>query len=138
MAAGNEDRLYNTQSRDADLLENESFDYRTAGARLLGRDIVPLLNAETKSLVSRILDQDQSSESVDQLVDIVNQNRLRNTDDDELVRENGTFGLAATIRKYVSECLAVRVRQRTCRDRSLFPAGLLRVPGHRPWPSFGR
>lgn len=86
MAAGNEDRLYDPESGERDILDNESFDYRTAGARLLGQDIVPLLNKETKSLVSRTLDQDPSSGSVDQLIDIVNQNRFRNTDDDELVR----------------------------------------------------
>lgn len=57
MAAGNEDRLYDPQSGDTDLLEDQNFDYRTAGARLLGRDIVPLLNTETKSLVSRVLDE---------------------------------------------------------------------------------
>lgn len=86
MAAGNEDRLYDPRSGDTDLLKDENFDYRTAGARLLGRDIVPLLNTETKSLISRILDEDPSSGSMDQLIDIVNQNRLRDTDVDELAR----------------------------------------------------
>ncbi len=86
MAAGNEDRLYNPQSNDADLLENESFDYRTAGARLLGRDIVPLLNNETKSIVLRILDESPRSGSMDQLIDIVNKNPFRDTDGDELVK----------------------------------------------------
>ena len=86
MAAGNEDRLYNPHSSDADLLENERFDYRTAGARLLGRDIVPLLNAETKSIVLRILDESPSSVSMDQLIDIVNKNPFRDTDGDELAR----------------------------------------------------
>jgi predicted nucleotidyltransferase len=86
LAAGNEDRLYDPQSGDTGLLEDENFDYRTAGARLLGRDIVPLLNKKTKSLVSRILDENPSSGSMDQLIDIVNQNRFRDTDGDELAR----------------------------------------------------
>lgn len=86
LAAGNEDRLYDPQSGDTDLLEDENFDYRVAGARLLGRDIVPLLNTETKTLVSRILDENPSGGSMYQLIDIVKQNRLRNTDGDELAR----------------------------------------------------
>lgn len=86
MAAGNDDRLYDPESGDMDILDIENFDYRTAGARLLGRDIVPLLNIETKSLISRILDENSSSGSMDQLIDIVNQNRLRDTDEDELAR----------------------------------------------------
>jgi len=86
MAVGNEDRLYDPLSNDADLLENEDFDYRTAGARLLGRDIAPLLNTETHSLVSNILDEDPSRPSMDQLIGIVNHNRFRDADSDELAK----------------------------------------------------
>lgn len=47
--AGNEDRLYD-QAADADLLDDD-FDYQICGARMLGRDITPILNAETKDII---------------------------------------------------------------------------------------
>ncbi len=47
----NEKRLFEEKAPDADLLSDENFDYETCGARLLGRDIANLLNAETKKIV---------------------------------------------------------------------------------------
>lgn len=86
LAAGNEDRLYDPLSHDADLLEKEDFDYRTAGARLLGRDIDPLLKAETRSLVVNILDVESTTGAMDRLIDIVTQNSFRDADGDDLVK----------------------------------------------------
>lgn len=42
--AGNDDRLY----ADTDLLNDENFNFRTVGSRLLGRDLAYLLNNQTK------------------------------------------------------------------------------------------
>lgn len=80
--AGNEDRLYDSEAGDADLLDNENFDYKTAGARLLGRDIASLVNADTRSIILTTLGYDPESGSLDKLNDIVNRNRFRDPERD--------------------------------------------------------
>lgn len=55
LEAGNEERIY----EDGDLLNDEDFDLRTVGARFLGRDIVPLLNAPTKGIIFKHLAEDE-------------------------------------------------------------------------------
>lgn len=84
MAADNEDRLYDPTSGDKDLLNDENFDYRTAGARLLGRDVLPLLNPRDQ--FDRFENTRSEYGSMDKLIDIVNQNRRRDGDSDELTR----------------------------------------------------
>ncbi len=51
--AGNIDRLYDA---DYDVLKEESFDIRTAGARLLGRDITRISVSETREILLKQLD----------------------------------------------------------------------------------
>lgn len=55
--AGNEDRLY----QDSDLLTDENFNFRTVGARLLGRDLAKILNDQTKKIVLKYLSEDENS-----------------------------------------------------------------------------
>lgn len=82
LETGNEDRLYDSEVGDADLLDDENFDYKTAGARLLGRDMALLLNAKTRSIILTTLDDDPESASLDKLNDIVNRNRFRDPERD--------------------------------------------------------
>jgi len=82
LEAGNEDRLYDSEGGDADLLDDENFDYRTVGARLLGRDMASLLNTDTRRIILTTLDQDPESGSLDKLNDIVNRNRFRDPERD--------------------------------------------------------
>ena len=55
--AGNEDRLY----QDSDLLDDENFNFKTVGARLLGRDIAKILNDQTEKIILKYLSDDQNS-----------------------------------------------------------------------------
>ena len=52
--AENEERLY----ADTELMSDETFDLRTVGARLLGRDMASLLTAESSTLVGTHLSED--------------------------------------------------------------------------------
>lgn len=51
----NEDRLYH----DLDLMAEEDFDLRTVGARLLGRDMQELLIHQTKSIILKMLSEEE-------------------------------------------------------------------------------
>jgi predicted nucleotidyltransferase len=51
--AGNSDRLY---GEDLPLLQEEGFDTRLAGTRLLGRDMAKISDQETFQIIKRILD----------------------------------------------------------------------------------
>lgn len=53
--AGNQERLFN---EEADLAEEEDFDYLRAGARLLGRDIAAISNMRTIGTVLEILEKE--------------------------------------------------------------------------------
>ena len=55
MKAGDDSRLFDKKATDADLLDDDDFNYETCGARLLGRDIAPLLNEESRTIVTEIL-----------------------------------------------------------------------------------
>ena len=71
--AGNEDRLY----EDSNLLADENFDFRTVGARLLGRDVTKLLNDQTEKIILKHLSEDENSGLI-RISEIVNyrENRL--------------------------------------------------------------
>ncbi len=71
--AGNEDRLY----EDSDLLDDEKFNLRTVGARLLGRDLAKILNDQTEKIVLKHLSEDENSGLI-RISEIVNfrENRL--------------------------------------------------------------
>jgi predicted nucleotidyltransferase len=65
--AGNESRLYD---RDIDVLNEDAFDTRTAGARLLGRDLARLLDDETRRIIlSHLLDLDQYSDADSKIIE---------------------------------------------------------------------
>lgn len=55
LEADNEERLY----EDNDLLDDENFDLRTAGARLLGRDMSGLLTKRTQRIIFEFLSENE-------------------------------------------------------------------------------
>ena len=63
---GNEERLYN---EEADLLEEENFDYLRASARLLGRDIAAILNPNTAKTILEILDRETGKQDRYRLIE---------------------------------------------------------------------
>ena len=65
-AAGNEERLY---GRELSLLEEEGFDTRLAGIRLLGRDMVKISDPETLERVKKILESETGEQSRYRLVE---------------------------------------------------------------------
>lgn len=77
--AGTEDRLYD-ETADADLL-GDDFDYQTAGARILGRDISPLLNEETSEIISKLLAEEENGGSLQKFADIIAAEELSGDDD---------------------------------------------------------
>lgn len=88
MEADNENRLYD---ENADLLEDENFDYRTCGARLLGRDIASLLNDETQDIVIKILSEEKGGRKLQNFADEIYSSGFRDIEryDDilEILRE---------------------------------------------------
>lgn len=83
--AGNEDRLYDPESGDMDLLDNEDFNLRFAGARLLGRDLAQLLNSETRKILSRTLGDGTDEKGLQKLADEITTDHLRESDRTEFV-----------------------------------------------------
>lgn len=77
--AGNEDRLYD-ETADADLL-GDDFDYQTAGARMLGRDLAPLLNKKTSEIIKKLLAEEENGGSLQKFADIIAAEELRGDDD---------------------------------------------------------
>lgn len=71
MDAGNDDRIYDEKASDADLLLEGDFNYRTCGARLLGRDIAHLLNERTKDIISGILSEEAAGGGLQRAADII-------------------------------------------------------------------
>ncbi|MGI8543465.1 MAG: hypothetical protein ACR2MD_08285 [Aridibacter sp.] len=59
LEAGNEERLY----ADSDLLNDESFDLRTVGAQMLGRDLKKLLTNRTRKTVLNHLSENEEQRS---------------------------------------------------------------------------
>jgi len=64
--AGNSQRLYN---EDADLLNEDDFDYERASARLLGRDIAKIAKPETRSFLLAILDRETGEQEQYRLIE---------------------------------------------------------------------
>jgi len=79
MKAGNEDRLYGENSGDHDLLTEGDFDYRTVGARLLGRDLAPLLTDDTRKIVTRILAHETDGGVIPTFADVIHADGLRDS-----------------------------------------------------------
>lgn len=59
LEAGNEEKLY----ADSDLLNDESFDLRTVGAQMLGRDMKKLLTERTRKTVLKHLSENEERNS---------------------------------------------------------------------------
>ena len=82
--AGNEDRLYDAAA-DADLLDDDDFDYQMSGARMLDRDVAQLLNAETKGIISKLLAEEANGGSLEKLADIIAAEQLQDEDQYEII-----------------------------------------------------
>ena len=54
---GNQDRLYTDGGDSFDFLDDD-FNYDVASARIVGRDVGPLLTGENRELVERILSEE--------------------------------------------------------------------------------
>ncbi|MFX0199450.1 MAG: nucleotidyl transferase AbiEii/AbiGii toxin family protein [Candidatus Hodarchaeota archaeon] len=95
--AGNSERLFNEHS---DLLEFENFDYVNTGARLLGRDIAPILSSDLKEKVLEVLDKETGKKEGYKLI----QDMLMSN---SLVDENfeSLLGLLEEVKKGVFERL---------------------------------
>ncbi len=72
LEAGNEDRLYN---ENADLLD-DNFDYRTCGARLLGRDVCLLLNEDSRKIILDTMKDDKDGGKMQKFADVIYQDGL--------------------------------------------------------------
>lgn len=85
--AGNENRLYD-ETADADLL-GDDFDFQTAGARMLGRDLAPLLNEKTSEIIQKLLAEEADGGSLQKFADIIAADEELRGDDDryELIAE---------------------------------------------------
>jgi predicted nucleotidyltransferase len=86
MNADNDARLFDDDATDADLLTDE-FRYETCGARLLGRDIAPLLDDKTRDIVLNILTEDADSQGIQRFADVIYSERLQDTKRYEVINE---------------------------------------------------
>lgn len=68
LSATGEERLY----ADADLMSDENFDYRTVGARLLGRDMAKLLTEQTRGIILKHLSEDDTNDGLMNIAGIIN------------------------------------------------------------------
>ncbi len=80
--AGNEERLY---GQELSLLEEEEFDTRTAGIRLLGRDMAKISDTETLDAVKEILAGETGEQSRYRLVEDMISGSLDHADKFEAV-----------------------------------------------------
>lgn len=71
MDAGNEGRLFDKDASDADLLDEDDFDYKTCGPRMLGRDMAPLLTGENLEIVKKLLADEEDGGKLEKLVDVI-------------------------------------------------------------------
>ena len=81
--AGNSERLY---EEDLPLLQEEGFDTRLAGTRLLGRDMAKISDAKTFLMVKEILDAETEEMSQYELVsDMMRETGISDTRFDEML-----------------------------------------------------
>lgn len=100
LEADNEKRLFDENATDADLLRDEDFDYRTCGARLLGRDIVPILNEQTQKIVLKILSDNEEGGKLQNFADVIYRSSLQ---DDE--RYDAILELLRQLKRGIDERL---------------------------------
>lgn len=81
--AGNEERLY---EENADLLDDD-FNYETSGARLLGRDLAPLLTEQTKDIILKLLAEEDDGGNLQKFADIIASEELFDENRYELIIE---------------------------------------------------
>lgn len=67
LGAGNEERLYQM----TELIEDENFDLRTVGARLLGRDMAKLLTTRTKEIILGFLSETEENNELEKIAYII-------------------------------------------------------------------
>ncbi|OGP63105.1 MAG: hypothetical protein A2170_14460 [Deltaproteobacteria bacterium RBG_13_53_10] len=81
--AGNSERLY---EEDLPLLQEEGFDTKLAGTRLLGRDIAKISNSKTFLIVKEILDAETEEMSQYKLAtDMIRETGMSDTRFDEIL-----------------------------------------------------
>ena len=69
LEAGNEERLY----ADDNLLNDENFDLRSVGARMLGRDMAKLLTAQTrKTILKHLSESDAENSRLNKIAEMIN------------------------------------------------------------------
>lgn len=81
--AGNEERLY---EENADLLDDD-FNYETSGARLLGRELTPLLSEQTKDIILKLLAEEADGGNLQRFADIIASEELFDENRYELIIE---------------------------------------------------
>ncbi len=87
LKAENEERLFDEDTSDADLLLDENFNYETCGARLLGRDVALVLNEETQTIVTRILAEDMDGGGLQKFADVIYSDGLSDENRYESIQE---------------------------------------------------
>lgn len=68
LSAMGEERLY----EDAELMNDENFDFKTVGARFLGRDMAKLLTEQTRGIILKHLSEDNSTACLINIANIIN------------------------------------------------------------------
>lgn len=69
LEAGNEERLY----ADDNLLNDENFDLRSVGARMLGRDMAKLLTGQTlKTILKHLSESDEKNGGLNKIAETIN------------------------------------------------------------------
>jgi len=96
---GNEDRVYSEQGDSFDLL-NDDFDYDKASARMLGRDLVRLLNVSSRPIVERVLVETTEETGAAALVTAMVRSNANYHGDFELA-----LSMLAELRRGISESL---------------------------------
>ncbi len=75
-----EERLFDENASDGDLLLDETFEYETCGARLLGRDIARLLNEDTRTILTRIMAEEKDGGRLEAFADVIQSDGLYDDD----------------------------------------------------------
>ena len=87
LSATDEHRLY----EDANIMNDETFDFRTVGARFLGRDMARLLTEQTREIILKHLSEDNASAGLMGIAAVIifNEKRLEENLEDtvEMLRQ---------------------------------------------------
>lgn len=102
LSATGEERLY----EDADLMNDENFDYRTVGARFLGRDIAELLTEQTRGIILKHLSEDGTTVGLIDIAGIINFSERR-------LEENleDTIEMLRQLKRGIVECVPKEIQE---------------------------